>query len=111
MSPRTIAEFALAGLSVVVCAGLALGAYLAADGALDRAIPPDRPALTLVRGLVAMWAVVLFAWLLEQAERLAAPREGTSVRGSGWGTSRGQACRGEHLPSPVVVSTGESARP
>ncbi len=71
MARKTLAEGLFAIVSVPVCAGLALGAYMVANWLFALACPQASTYRVLVSGLFAMWGVVLFGLLFEESNRIA----------------------------------------
>jgi len=74
---RRIAAAAFAVCSIPACAGVALAAVRATDAQLGETIPSSCGKRGLAIGLIGLWGVVLFGFLLEQAswvaDRIARP--------------------------------------
>lgn len=68
---RHVAAAAFAVCSIPVCAGVALAAVRGTDELLGDTIPESCGKRGLVIGLLGMWGVVLFGFLLEQASWIA----------------------------------------
>jgi hypothetical protein len=68
---RTFVAGLFAVVSIPVCAAIAVGAFLLADGALGRVVSQHDPIVVLFSGVLGMWIVVLFGLLTETAGNLA----------------------------------------
>ena len=69
--PRTFVAGLFLLVSIPMCAAVAVGAFLLADGALGRVVSRHDPVVVLSSGILGMWSVVLFGLLLEKAGNLA----------------------------------------
>jgi len=71
MTRRTFVQGLFAVISLPVCSLCAAGAYVAATWLFAHTVARPGPYTVLVSGLFAMWSVVLFGFLLEQADSVA----------------------------------------
>lgn len=71
MRASSLLAAALVVLAVPTCAGASAAAYAAADAVYGVIVPRPGPSAILLRGLFAVWSVLLFCWLVEQAAGVA----------------------------------------
>lgn len=96
---RNVAAALFAVCSIVVCAGSAFAAVRACGHLLGEMVITSCGKQGLVVGLIGMWGVVLFGFLLEQAWRVAdriavpRPRRPRIPVGADPGVGRGRARR------------------